>query len=126
MPESHVHAAHQANAPIGALAVESITERMHALSTGSRVRILYALLEGERTVGELAAAAELTSAATSQQLRILRHLKLVVSRREGQSVHYRLHDAHVAALLDEVRHHVEHASRDWASPSEQVKHEAQE
>jgi DNA-binding transcriptional ArsR family regulator len=44
-------------------------------------------------------------------------MKLVISRREGQAVRYRLHDHHIEALLEEIRNHVEHAVRGWtASP----------
>ena len=93
----------------------AIAETRQALTTPSRVRLLFALREGERTVGALAAGAGITPAAASQQLRVLRHLKLVVARREGQSMLYRLHDDHVVSLLDEVRHHAEHAARGWAS-----------
>lgn len=93
--------------------VAAITDMAQALSTGSRVRLLYLLLEGERGVGELAEDADLSAAAASQQLRVLRHLRLVAARREGQAVRYRLHDDHVARLLEEMRHHGEHASRDW-------------
>lgn len=89
---------------------------MQALAAPSRVRLLYALRAGELSVGDLAAATGMTSAAASQQLRILRHLRFVVSRREGQSILYRLHDEHVGTLLDEVRNHVEHATLAWESP----------
>jgi DNA-binding transcriptional ArsR family regulator len=41
--------------------------------------------------------------AASQQLRVLRRLKLVVAQRDGRTMLYRLHDEHVASLLDEVR-----------------------
>jgi DNA-binding transcriptional ArsR family regulator len=91
---------------------------MQALSAPSRVRLLYALREAEMSVGELADAAQITPAAASQQLRILRHLKLVVARREGQSIRYRLHDEHVRALLDEIRNHAEHAARAWVGPGQ--------
>ena len=117
MPDSHVHAAHQAGAPPDERAAHAIAETMQALTATSRVRLLYALRDGEHAVGELARAAEITPAAASQQLRVLRHLKLVVARRERQSMLYRLHDDHVASLLDEVRHHAEHAARDWAAPA---------
>ena len=46
--------------------------------------------------------------AVSQQLRVLRHLGLVVGERRGRYVVYELHDDHVAALVDEAVHHVEH------------------
>lgn len=118
MPDSHVHAAHQAGVPLDEAAVTAIAETMQALTTPSRVRLLYALRDGEHTVGALARAAGITPAAASQQLRVLRHLKLVVGRRERQSMRYRLHDNHVVSLLDEVRHHAEHAAHDWSAPAE--------
>lgn len=117
MPESHVHAAHQAGLPLDHEAVHAIAETMQALTTPSRVRLLYALRDGEHTVAALAQAAGITPAAASQQLRVLRHLKLVVARRERQSMLYRLHDDHVTSLLDEVRHHAEHAARGWTAPA---------
>jgi ArsR family transcriptional regulator, nickel/cobalt-responsive transcriptional repressor len=115
MPESNVHTGAR-KAPPDTAAANSIAETMQALATPSRVRLLYALREGELSVGELANAAGISPGAASQQLRILRHLRLVVSRREGQSIRYRLHDDHVGALLDEIQNHVEHATRGWESP----------
>jgi DNA-binding transcriptional ArsR family regulator len=89
---------------------------MQALATPSRVRLLYAIREREAGVGELAAAAGITPSAASQQLRILRHLRFVATRRAGRSIRYRLHDDHVAVLLDEVRNHLDHAALDWSAP----------
>jgi ArsR family transcriptional regulator, nickel/cobalt-responsive transcriptional repressor len=116
MPRSNVHAAHQAGSLPGPAVLEAITETMSAFATGSRVSLLFAIAGRERTVGELAGVIETTSAAVSQQLRILRNLKLVAARREGKSVYYRLYDDHVEALLEEIRHHAEHALRGWAMP----------
>jgi DNA-binding transcriptional ArsR family regulator len=115
MPESHVHAASR-QAPPDTQSAFAIAETMQALATPSRVRLLYALRDDELSVSELAEAVDLTPAAASQQLRILRHLRLVTSRRDGQSIRYRLHDDHAGALLDEIRNHVEHAMRGWESP----------
>ena len=55
--------------------------------------------------------------AVSQQLRVLRHLRMVAARRDGRRVRYRLHDAHIADLLSAVRHQLEHAERGWSEPS---------
>jgi DNA-binding transcriptional ArsR family regulator len=96
-----------------------IAVAMSALAAESRVRLLYALLERERTVDELAGAVEMDPSAVSQQLRVLRQLRFVVAEREGRRMRYRLHDNHVAELLAAVRHHHEHASRGWAAPSAQ-------
>jgi DNA-binding transcriptional ArsR family regulator len=46
--------------------------------------------------------------AVSQQLRLLRNLRLVTATRSGRSIVYRLHDHHVAQLLDEAIYHCEH------------------
>jgi len=113
MPSSHVHSRHHGPDKLTPAEEASISETVSALAAPSRVALLFALREGERSVGELARTAGMTASATSQQLRVLRHLRLVVTRRAGRHVLYRLHDDHVAALLEEVRHHAEHAHRGW-------------
>jgi DNA-binding transcriptional ArsR family regulator len=65
----------------------------------ARVRILELLREGELSVGALQAELGLDSGGTSQHLAALRRIGLVVSRREGTSVFYRVGDRHVFALL---------------------------
>jgi len=116
MPEKDFHEEHHGPGPLGEAEAAIIAELVGALSNPSRVSLLYALRDGELAVAELADAAGVTPSAASQQLRMLRHLRLVVARREGRSVLYALHDSHVAALLDEIRHHAEHARLGWASP----------
>jgi DNA-binding transcriptional ArsR family regulator len=116
MPRSHVHDEFRLREPINEDVVDTVVRTMQALATASRVRLLYALRGGEQSVGELAEASQLAPAAASQQLRVLRHMNLVVARREGQTMRYRLHDDHVGVLLDEIRNHVEHAIHGWASP----------
>jgi DNA-binding transcriptional ArsR family regulator len=64
-----------------------------------RIRLLQLLREGERTVGALQAALDLDSGGTSQQLAALRKQGLVVSRREGTNVYYRVKDARTLELL---------------------------
>jgi len=116
MPESKAHAEHSGSGPLTGGEARTIAEVIGALSNPSRVALLYALRErGESPVGELAERAGVTPSAASQQLRVLRHLKLVVARRAGRSVLYSLHDHHVAALLDEVRNHAEHALWGWSA-----------
>ncbi|HWM11195.1 MAG TPA: metalloregulator ArsR/SmtB family transcription factor [Solirubrobacteraceae bacterium] len=119
MPDTPQHAHLHAGRPVGESEAEAIAELMQALAAPSRVRLLFALREGEAGVGELAERAEVTPSAASQQLRILRHLRFVATRREGRAILYRLHDGHVAALLDEVRNHLDHAAHGWTAPSPQ-------
>ena len=124
MPENDIHAEHHGSGPLGEEEAATIAEMVSALSNPSRVSLLYALRDGELAVGDLAEAAGVTPSAASQQLRMLRYLRLVVSRREGRSVLYALHDSHVATLLDEIRYHAEHARLDWSSPPTQRPGEA--
>jgi ArsR family transcriptional regulator, nickel/cobalt-responsive transcriptional repressor len=117
MPDPALHAQLRDGGQVGETDAEAIAELMQALATPSRVRLLYALRAGEAGVNELASRAQVTPSAASQQLRILRHLRFVATRREGRSILYRLHDGHVAALLDEVRNHLDHARLGWTAPS---------
>jgi DNA-binding transcriptional ArsR family regulator len=98
-----------------------VAETMQALATPSRVRILSRLGAGPCSVGELAGAVDMSQPAVSQQLRVLRHLGLVVGDRDGRQVIYALHDDHVRALLTEAVSHTEHLRLGLASiPSHQT------
>ena len=106
MPHPAEHAS--ASRPLGAAEADDVTEILKALASPSRLRMLAALLDGERTVEQLAAAVDLSASATSHNLRILRSLRLVRARRAGRHTFYALHDHHIADLLAAVRHHHEH------------------
>jgi DNA-binding transcriptional ArsR family regulator len=85
-----------------------VADTMQALATASRVRILGQLHAGPRSVSELAAGIGMEPSAVSHQLRVLRHLGLVLGRRDGRHVVYELHDDHVGQMLEEAISHVEH------------------
>jgi rhodanese-related sulfurtransferase len=74
-----------------------------ALASGRRIELLDVLANGERTVEALAGEVGLSLANTSQHLQILRHAGLVVSRRAGTSVHYRLASPEVFELWRTLR-----------------------
>lgn len=94
----------------------SVAETMQALATPSRVRILSRLAVGACSVGELAQDVGMGQPAVSQQLRVLRHLGLVVGERDGRQVIYALHDEHVRSLLTEAVSHTEHLRLGLAAP----------
>lgn len=93
-----------------------IADTMQALATPSRVLILACLREQPAAVGDIAAAVEMEASAVSHQLRMLRHLGLVIGERRGRQVIYALYDDHVAALLDEAVFHTEHLRLGHAAP----------
>ena len=87
---------------------QAVASTMQALATPSRVRILSRLAAGACPVGELADALGMEQSAVSQQLRLLRHLNLVVGERRGRHVVYALHDDHVGVLLTQAVSHAQH------------------
>lgn len=97
-----------ASAPLSHDDADELAIAMRAFGTGSRIRLLWALLDGERTVEQLMAATELSQTLVSQQLRVLRDLRFVAIRRDGRHHHYRLYSHHLPALLAAIRHHQEH------------------
>jgi len=79
-----------------------------ALSHGNRLELMEFLAQGERSVEELARVAGLTVANTSQHLQQLRQAGMVVSRKEGLKVFYRISSDDVVVLLDALRRVGEH------------------
>ncbi len=73
---------------------------------GTRVRILYVLLEAEVCVCDLATLLGMTQSAVSHQLRILKQARLIKARRDGKTVFYSLADDHVATLLRQGMEHI--------------------
>lgn len=72
---------------------------MRALSHEARLLVLCELVGGERTAGELVERSGLSQSALSQHLAKLRDENLVATRREAQSIFYRIADAKAARLL---------------------------
>lgn len=89
-------------------ALSDLAEVFGLLSDPGRLRLIVALVEAERCVGDLAVQAGLSESATSHALRILRAHRVVTVRREGRMAYYSLHDAHVRTLLDVALAHIAH------------------
>lgn len=70
------------------------------LASEQRLLILCKLIEGERSVGELSAHVGLAQSATSQHLAKMRAEGLVATRREAQTIYYRLDDPAAIRMLD--------------------------
>jgi len=85
-----------------------LADLFSALSDPTRLRIISVLLEGEMSVGQIAAQLEMTESAVSHQLRGLRYMQLVRSRKDGRQVFYSLDDDHVAKLYRMGLDHIEH------------------
>ena len=78
-----------------------------AFSDPSRVRIVSVLVKQALNVGALAQAVGISESAVSHHLRGLRQMGLVVARREGKEVYYRIEDEHIIALFGQGVNHVQ-------------------
>lgn len=77
-----------------------------ALADPTRLKIAMALKKGEMCVCDLAALLGLSESAVSHQIRRLKDLALVKSRRDGQILYYSLDDHHVDELIQVGLDHV--------------------
>ncbi len=85
-----------------------LADLFSALSDPTRLRIISVLLDGEMNVGDIASRLVMTESAVSHQLRGLRQMRLLRSRKDGRQVYYTLDDDHVAKLYSLGLDHVEH------------------
>ena len=73
---------------------------LKCLASRNRLMILCTLVEGEQSVGALAASLDVRESIVSQHLAILRREGLVAGRREGQTIYYALSNDDAKRLLD--------------------------
>lgn len=74
-------------------------ELLKSLGNRSRLMILCQLLQGERSVGDLAQRIGMRDTAVSQQLALLRKDGLVRARRDGQTIWYALASAEAERVI---------------------------
>jgi ArsR family transcriptional regulator, lead/cadmium/zinc/bismuth-responsive transcriptional repressor len=108
---AHLHADPERVADVRAAlpdepAVAALADSFKALGDPTRVRLLIALTRAELCVCDLAALVSMSESAVSHQLRLLRSLRFVRTRRDGRRVFYRLDDAHIGRLLTQGLEHV--------------------
>jgi DNA-binding transcriptional ArsR family regulator len=71
-----------------------------AMANPKRLLVLCNLLESEKSAGDLAEIVGLSPAALSQHLGKMRALRLVDTRRDGQTIYYRLASQEVRGVLE--------------------------
>jgi DNA-binding transcriptional ArsR family regulator len=99
----------------GSLPVEQAelaAEVFRMLADSTRVRLLWAMLDKELSVNELADLVGKPAPSVSQHLAKLRMARLVRTRRESTHVFYRVENDHVARLVRDAVFNAEHAGPD--------------
>ena len=111
--ESHadVTPPQQVSGLLDAESVAALAETFRMLGDATRVRILDVLSRREWCVQDIAHQLGVSESAISHQLRLLRSLRLVRSRRSGRQVFYTLDDQHIVRLFAQGLEHVQENSR---------------
>ncbi len=94
-----------------ALSEETLTDVAQifkALSESTRIKILHLLYQKECSVNEITQRLDMQQSTVSHQLRFLKHLRLVKTRRAGTTIYYSPDDAHVMNLLEQTLSHAQH------------------
>lgn len=73
----------------------------------TRIKMLYVLLCSEMCVCDLAQILNMTQSAISHQLRVLKQMDLVKSRRDGKTIFYSLSDGHIKTILSQGLDHIQ-------------------
>ncbi|HCV01359.1 MULTISPECIES: metalloregulator ArsR/SmtB family transcription factor [Pseudoalteromonas] len=79
--------------------VEQAEQMLKILANKNRLMILCSLQDGEMSVSELNEAVPLAQSALSQHLAALRKAQIVATRRESQTIYYRVVDENVVSIL---------------------------
>lgn len=86
--------------PVLEARAEEAAALLASMANAKRLLVLCHLVEGERSVGDLANLAGLSQSALSQHLGKMRLQGLVTTRREAQTIYYSLASREVRAVLE--------------------------
>jgi DNA-binding transcriptional ArsR family regulator len=104
-----MNASSEAGGVLPADQVALAVEVFRMLADGTRIQILWALIDREMPVAELAAAIGKPGPSVSQHLAKLRMARLVRTRRDGNQIFYQLENDHVRELIVDAVQNAEHA-----------------
>jgi DNA-binding transcriptional ArsR family regulator len=82
--------------------LDKVAERFKVLSELTRLRLIYALMDSEKTVSELVRETEGLQANVSKHLSVLLEAGILARRKQGTSAYYRIADESIFELCDLV------------------------
>ena len=74
----------------------------------TRCKLLFALLQNEMCVCDLANVLSMTKSSISHQLSKMKDVGIVKSRKSGKTVYYSLDDTHISEIFSVGLEHIEH------------------
>ena len=82
-------------------------ELLNVASDYTRLKILYAIMDEDKSVSTIIEEVGASQSLVSHQLKVLKKANLVATHKEGPKVFYKLADEHVNSLLKVVQQHAE-------------------
>jgi ArsR family transcriptional regulator len=86
--------------------IDNATMILKSMADETRLKILLVLLKNEMRAGEIANKLSMSPSAVSHQLRILKSVHLVSSKRNGRNIFYSLNDDHVKYIIQILKDHI--------------------
>ena len=89
------------------LEVMKMSLLVKVMADSTRVKILFAIKDKPKSVGEIESLVGATQSAISHQLSLMRRVNIVETRRDGNKIYYSLADSGISKMLDIVRKHIQ-------------------
>ena len=86
--------------------VMKVTLFLKIMADTTRTKILFAIKNGPKSVAEIQDLVGATQSAVSHQLSIMRRVKIVSTKREGNKIYYSLTNNEIAKILDIAKNHI--------------------
>ncbi len=83
-----------------------LSEVFKLLGDPTRLAILIACMEDEKSVTEIVDHVDASQSLVSHHLRLLRGARLVKPRRDGRQMFYKVHDHHISCTLKDMIDHI--------------------
>ena len=85
----------------------ALAEKFHLLGDASRLRIVYACLEGPVSAGALAKGLGLGPSLVSHHLRLLKTARVLTSNRQGRQIFYATVDDQIRKMVQDMVMHIQ-------------------
>lgn len=88
--------------------LNSLANLFKIMGDDTRCKLLFALLQNEMCVCDLANVLSMTKSSISHQLSKMKDVGIVKCRKEGKTVYYSLDDSHISKIFEVGMKHINH------------------
>lgn len=92
--------------PIQDMPIQHMAMVFQVLSNENRLKMVLACLESERTVSDIMEITGISQSLVSHNLRHLKDLRILKSRKQGRSQYYSVSDYHIQHIITDLAHHI--------------------